>query len=290
MRVIKYIISFLLLSCNFVYSAQEKQHDNMPLVISNRLPVAQFKAPIPQRGEEFREYLSVSVQIDADHAYGSGTIIYYDEKSNTAYVASCGHLWDGNMRYEESKSKNKNCQIIVWYHGDKKLEAPKKYKAKILFHRNERGYDISLITFKPDWKPDYFPIAPESYEIKSNSRYHSLGCDNGKEVAHYDIEIIDINKIDIVTRFNSPRPGRSGGGLLSTDGYYIGTCWGTSDYSGKGYGYFVPIEHVIEQYKKENLEWLVHVSRPSSARKIPIVDINNSQGQYLEEYIPLPEY
>jgi hypothetical protein len=287
MRVIKYIISILLLSCNLA-AAQEKQHDNMPLVISKKLPVAEFKDPVPQRGEEFREYLSASVQIDTEHSYGSGTIIYYDEKSNTAYVASCGHLWDGSMSYE--KRKDKNCQIVVWYHGNKKLSSPKKYKAKILFYRNERGYDISLITFKPDWKPDYFPIAPENYEIKSNSRYHSLGCDNGKEVAHYDVEIIDINKTDIVTRFNSPRPGRSGGGLLSTDGYYIGTCWGTSDYSGKGYGYFVPIEHVIEQYKKENLGWLVSISRPSPARKIPIVDINNSQGKYLEEYIPLPEY
>ena len=81
MRVIKYIISFLLLSCNFVASAQEQQHDNMPLVISNRLPVAEFKAPVPQREEKFREYLSASVQIDAEDSYGSGTIIYYDEKS-----------------------------------------------------------------------------------------------------------------------------------------------------------------------------------------------------------------
>ena len=110
----KYIISFLLLSsCNFISAAEgEKQHDNMPLVISNKLPVAEFKPPVAQRGNEFIEYLSVSIQIDTEHAYGSGTIIYYDEKSNTAYVASCGHLWDGNMSYEEIKNKAKELSYI----------------------------------------------------------------------------------------------------------------------------------------------------------------------------------
>jgi hypothetical protein len=92
---------------------------------------------------------------------------------------------------------------------------------------------------------------------------------------------------DLVTTENSPRPGRSGGGLM-TENFYVGICWGTSSYSGDGNGFFTPLS-TIRQYNKQNgYGWLNEVNI-SWARMIPIKDRNNPQGEYPKDYIPLPE-
>src|SRR5690606_24051907 len=131
-----------------------------------------------------------------------------------------------------------------------------------------------LLKFKPDWVPDYFPIASTDYDIKIGSKQHSTGCDLGNEVAHYEVEVVGTRGSDLVTRNNSPRPGRSGGGLLSDDGYYIGTCWGTSDYSGTGVGYFTPLSSIHDVYSRNGYEWILEVGF-GLANQIPIRDQNN---------------
>ena len=93
--------------------------------------------------------------------------------------------------------------------------------------------------------------------------------------------------MNVITTENSPRPGRSGGGLMSED-YYVGICWGTTDLSGSGNGLFTPLKVVRELNEKNGYGWLNDVSI-SLARKLPIVDRNNPQGQYPPDYIPLPK-
>ncbi len=286
------IISLGLLSIkrqhNYIPSPSLDKVYDMPVIRNHRL--AKFNTsddyPVEQRDESVRKWLAAEVKIyNLQGASGSGTIIYYDEKENWAYIQSCGHLWNGSMSAQSRKDVN--CKIEVWYHNDTKLPETKKYPAEVIFYSNVRGYDCSLLRFQPDWKPDYFPIAPEDYALEPNKQYHSVGCDGGREVAHYEVTFINYDELDAVTRRNSPRPGRSGGGLLSDDGYYIGICWGTSDTSGRGVGLFTPLKTIRALNTKNGYEWLNEVGN-SKARKLPIVDRNNPQKKYVKEYIPLP--
>lgn len=256
---------------------------SMPLVRTYKVAVGSI--PQPNRDAIYNKFLNVSLKISTSDGSGSGTIVYYDEQKNEAYVASCGHLWEGNMTAEELKRNPRTCKITIWYHNEKKLSSPKDYTANVLFWSNERGYDSSLVKFKPDWTPNYFPIARLDYPFTKNMPLNSLGCDAGSEVALYKVYVEEFKGNDLITNQNSPRPGRSGGGLLSLDGYYVATCWGTSDVDGTGIGYFTPLKSIYYIYSKNGYSWLLNVSSNLLARKLPIKDINNKQGEYSKDYI-----
>jgi hypothetical protein len=245
-------------------------HENvveMPIV-QNSNPTPRTTEPKPQTGSEVETYLATSVKIKAGNISGSGTIIYYNPQTKEAYVASCGHLWQGS---------GINYQIVAYY-NNAKLAAPKTYNAKVLFWSGDRGYDCSLLIFTPDWEPEYFPIAPIDFELTAGVQLHSCGCDGGGPVAHYSVNFVEYRGSDLVTQNNSPRPGRSGGGLFSTDGYYVGTCWGTSDKSGRGVGYFTPLASIYSVYEKNGYGWILNVSK--LAQSIPIIDKSYPKRQW----------
>lgn len=245
--------------------------------------------PQEDRSSEYFKYLASSVKISVRGGSGSGTITYYDPTTKEAYVTSCGHLWSGTRVADELKSNPISCQVTIWYQNQTKLPTPQEYPAQVLFWSNKRGYDSSLIKFKPDWIPEFYPIAPIDYQIVPGSHYNSCGCDGGREVARYDVEIVGYRDNDLITTKNSPRPGRSGGGLLSEDGYYIATCWGTSDTSGEGgIGYFTPLKSIHQVYGNNGYGWLCNIQQ-ILARKIPIIDQNNPQQKYPNDYVPIPK-
>ena len=277
-------------SRSLTYDLKTNSIDNMPLV--NNDPFSEYAyggSPTEQRGIEYRKWMSAGLKIMVSDGSGSGTIVYYDEKDGWAYIQSCGHLWTGNMTAEEGRIRKITCKVETWYHNEKKLRTTRVYPAEVIYFSNSQGRDISLMRFKPDWVPNYFPIAPEGYRLNSNQRLHSVGCDGGHEIAHYDVRVVGIrggNWPDLVTTENSPRPGRSGGGLLSED-FYVAVCWGTSSYDGGGNGYFTPLKTVHQYNKMNGYGWLNEVSY-NLARMMPIVDRNNPQGEYPNNYIPLP--
>lgn len=266
--------------------------DNMPLVEPPTEVKPTGLAPQEQRGEAVRKWLMPGLKISCSNCSGSGTIVFYDPDSGWAYVQSCGHLWEGNMTAEEGESKNITCKVITWYHNMEKLDSPKTYSAQVIYYSNTRGQDCSLLRFRPDWEPEYYPIAPAGYTVSPGTQLHSVGCDGGREIACYNVRVEGLSGgswPDLVTVENSPRPGRSGGGLTSNDGYYVGICWGTSSYSGDGSGYFTPLKTFRYFNEQNGYGWLNDVGvQDSLARQIPIVDRNNPQGRYPKNYIPLP--
>lgn len=263
--------------------------DNMPILEKRGKETTTFGYPIEQRGAEYRKYLAASVKISVSGSSGSGTIIYYDASKNIAYVASCGHLWSrGVMSAEDGRRRNMRCRIIAYYHNNEKLNSPKSYDANVIFYSYIDGQDTSLITFHPDWKPDYFPIAPENYQYKYGHIAHSCGCDHGSEVAHYAVRLNTLTQ-DLVTDQNSPRPGRSGGGLMDDEGYYIGTCWGTQYVDGSGQGFFTPLTAIHRFWRQQTgYEFLLNQKVGGNARNIPVIDQTEEQGKYDPDYILLP--
>lgn len=242
--------------------------------------------PVEQRDARYIRFLSASVKLFVKGASGSGTICYHDPDSNWAYVISCGHLWDGNMTYSPNNQEKVN--IITWYHNEKPLEEPKVYEGEALFWCNHRGYDASLVRFKPDWTPNYFPIASK-FEAKNGYVLNSMGCDGGREVARYEVKFKEMTSLDLITYQNSPRPGRSGGGLITNDGKLVGVCWGTSDiHSGNGIGYFTPIVSIRKVFIDNKHEWILKIN--SDLDKIRIYDWDNPGKLYTKDYIPTPNF
>ena len=270
----------VLLCCNWAFS-------NPPVHPILKESATQVNLiPIEQRDDKYIKFLAPSVKIAVNGAAGSGTICYYDPDSDWAYVISCGHLWEGDKKYTPSKPEK--AKIIVWYHNEKRLNEPKSYEAEALFWSNKRGFDASLIRFKPDWTPNYFPIATHFHET-SGTILNSMGCDGGKEVARYEVKFVEKRPPDLITELNSPRPGRSGGGLLTDEGKLVGVCWGTSDISsGDGIGYFTPISSIKKVFVENKHEWLLNIHK--EIETIKIYDWDNPSRTYDRHFVPIPNF
>lgn len=288
------IIVFSLSVCFFLLKEKKPDiHINktspIPIPLVTDDPFAHLaKGGVPQEKRDLKyiKWLSASLKIQVSNASGSGTIIYFDPNDGYAYVQSCGHLWNGSMKAEEGKKRKLKCKVVTWYQNDKKLPSPQEYPAEVLYYNNPAPNDVSLLRFKPDWSPEYFPIAPADFKFNENARFHSCGCDGAREVAHYDVRYLGMRGGDIVTTENSPRPGRSGGGLMSDD-FYVGICWGTSDTSGNGNGFFTPLLTLRKHNESNGFGWLNEVGF-SWARELPIIDRNGKQIEYPKNYIPIP--
>lgn len=245
-------------------------------------PNMEVSLPEPHRGEEVRKWLIPSVRIRVPGAAGSGTICHYDKEKNIAYVVSCAHLFNPG---------DTTATIEVFYKNEKKLPSPQKYKAKVLsFKVGYFGDDISFMSFEPDWVPlTWFPIASENHPVATNVRYYSCGCDGASEVACYYVKPQGIDGAFLATRENSPRPGRSGGGLMDANGWYVGICVRTSHVDGSGTGYFVHLRTLHDYCRKNNLGFLLNIPLPNDVlRKMPIVDKTEPQGTYPINYVPVP--
>lgn len=293
------LLSSIFLSLVMVTGLVWRNYSNRPIIHRDNAPPAPMPLvqndpyrhlaiggiPEEQRSATYNRWLSVGLKIQVNGASGSGTIVCLTD-DGWAYVQSCGHLWSGSMSAEQGKTRKLTCKVITWYHNELKLPQPREYPAEVLYYSNPAPNDCSLLKFRPDWRPNFMPIAPANYVFKEGTRFHSVGCDGGREVAHYDVKFIGMARGDLVTTENSPRPGRSGGGLM-TDNAYIGICWGTSDKSGAGNGFFTPLATLRSHNERNGYGW-VNDAWVNLARQIPIVDRNNPQGQYPPDYIPLP--
>lgn len=238
-----------------------------------------------QRDSRYFPLLSMSVKINVSGASGSGTICDFDRSSGVAHVISCGHLWSGNKKYDIKERIRPKAKIVVWYKNSEKLSEPESFDAEVLFWSNDRGYDVSLIRFKPDWEPRFAPI-DRNFVPRQGMVLNSMGCDGGKEVARYGVVFSEYRSPDIITVRNSPRPGRSGGGLINDEGRLVGVCWGTSDVSsGDGIGYFTPTSSIEKVFEENGYGWLLKVARP---KPIPIVDREDKNAVYAPDYVPVP--
>jgi hypothetical protein len=188
--------------------------------------------------------LQAAIKVISSSNVGSGTIIYYKDK--TAYAISAGHMW----------TKGAKCEVE--YEG-------KKITAELLFYEDTPGFDCSLLTFPLDERPEYFPIAPENHIITVGQQYNSPGCDNNASPTNYEVEYMGVRKLNTVeepvltTAKNSPKPGRSGGGLLDNK-YLVGVCFATSARDGTGYGFFTSLSSIRHTFAARDYGWLLDVN------------------------------
>lgn len=270
----------ILLFCLFLPPVEEYAPlDRMPILKNDKYIASFSEEPEAKRDEKYIYYLQASVKIRKSaggnsHYVGSGTICYYD--GEYAYIISCGHLFNGNRL----PPTNETCEVIVYYKNDKKLPEPQTFKAEVICHSSAE--DISFLKFKPDWQiRNYFVIAPKDYKLEDGKVYESTGCDNASSPASYTVTIEKREGRNLLTVNNAPRQGRSGGGLLSADGHYLGIVWGSTGVEG----YYVPPDRINEYASQfPETRFLLNLSNFSSIlNNLKIYDKNGN-----EKHITIP--
>jgi len=255
MRYIPFI--FLTLLSN-IHAAEPVPVINLPYYEVDQRPGWE------ERGPDYQKWLASAVRL----SNGSGTMCYYDGKENWMYVISVGHLFSRRYRSAEYFRNNPAKRTIeVFYHNEKKLPKPKKYKAEILCYTNfsTSVYDVSLLRFHPDWNnPWHAPIAPRNYKLKKGRMYHSTGCDGLTPAAHYLVEYVreqGESYTEIVTQLNDPRGGRSGGGVMTDNGQLIFMCSRSNSYA-----WWTSLQQIHKFLEDEGFSFVLTGAR---AREIP---------------------
>lgn len=278
MKKTAFILLLLLLYSPLVL-AFERESSVRPVI---ELPCISMPCRVgwEERGSDFIRWLSSSVRIGG----GSGTMVYYDDTRNEMYVLSCGHLY--RMGRGRSGENKKFSTVEVFYQNDKKLPQPKSYKAEYLCHVWDGNYDVSLMKFQPDWKdPWCLPIAPITYKMQVGQWYHNVGCDGMRETAHYLVQFTKerISGVtEIICENNSPRGGRSGGGLISDDGFVVGI----TSRAGSNMGIWSSVQQIHKFLGEEGFQFILEGTM--LARRIPIMDRSIRQGKYAKSYMPMP--
>lgn len=237
--------------------------------------------PKANHGSDSYHWLQSSCKITSKAGIGSGSIIYYDANTKLAYVLSCGHLW-GQNGYDST-------HILIYFHNETPLKSPEKYAATVIFSSTKP--EISLLIFKPNWVPYIFYPISNLREIKRGEPLHSVGCDGNSDVTDYPVTALVPNNTSqgesFTTYQNSPRPGRSGGGLFDEYGYLVGICWATSRTDGSGIGYFTSLNEIHQYLKVKGYNGLLNRPKPKPAQFIPILD-RNGKLSYSQDYIIVP--
>lgn len=287
------IITAVLTSCLIGLASSQTQPNMIPEMPTHNIPGLVVQGYIPQelRDESVYKWMSPSFRIENKRArgsiFGSGTMCHYDRATNTAYIITCGHLFEGGETV---------MFVDTWYKNGVKLSTPARYTAQVIGYDNRE--DIAFLKFNPDWVPnDWFPIASgDNLNVKEGDYLWSVGCDGGREVATYKVKVsspLQGSGSDsfLITRENSPRHGRSGGGLMTDSGFYVGICVRSSDpYNGTGTGLFVPVSRITAYAQRLNLGFLLNQPRPTQNPLIgmQIIDRVGPQGTYPKDYIPRP--
>jgi len=170
--------------------------------------------------------MQASVRVNHPES-SSGTVIHVAALGDgryTAYVLSTGHM---GKRTEPS--------VEFFYLDGKKLAKPQTAQGRIVFlveNGVSQGVDFCVIEVDAKGKPAAVPIAKK--DVGKGVTCLSIGCDMGSLPTAYQCKVVKVKKHQYALERDTPRPGRSGGGLFH-DGKLVGVCWGCYQ-SGNGQG------------------------------------------------------
>jgi hypothetical protein len=213
----------------------------------------------------------------------SGTIVYYDGLKATAYILACAHC------YENKAERPK----VRTYFADGKREV-REFRGTIIAIDQEE--DLAVITFHPNFIPDWVPIAPKDSryfrpsEAPIGHRIVVTGRDAGlpdgdRRPAAYEAFVReDDDDWYLESKQSQSRGGRSGGGVMTTNRQWlIGVNHGRVENKQKmGHGLWAPLHRIHKFLEENNLAWLANVG--DIPRHLPIVD--QTGNKYPQGYLP----
>jgi RNA polymerase sigma factor (sigma-70 family) len=93
--------------------------------------------------------------------------------------------------------------------------------------------DVGLVRIRPGRVLKTSPIVPDGWKPHEGQRMTTVGCDEGQNASpwstrvtksSYPVQITRRRDYDAIECEFAPKPGRSGGGLFTTDGLLAGVC------------------------------------------------------------------
>ncbi len=169
--------------------------------------------------------------------FGSGTIIYSDEKQSI--ILTCAHIFKlKGVRQPGPKDFKVPITVDLF---DGHLTGPKNSMVGCL-EKDIAGEaidydfnnDVGLIRIRPGRRLSASQVVPDYWKPKAGMKMYAVGCSHGNDATAWDTTILDpqVNMKNTQTNqaffemkcANQPMEGRSGGGLYTKDGYVAGVC------------------------------------------------------------------
>ena len=149
------------------------------------------------------------------NSYGSGTII--DVRNGEALVLTCAHLF----RDSDGKGEIR----VDLFGGSARGGGPQQVVGRLIGCDLEK--DVGLVGIPAPAGLQAIHVAPPGYTLRKGDHVATIGCSNGAPPT------VQMSHVDSIDRFRGPAnfqvagqpvQGRSGGGVVSADGYVIGVC------------------------------------------------------------------
>lgn len=142
---------------------------------------------------------------------GSGTVI--DSQDREALVLTCGHI------FRDGQGKG---TVTVDFTGPAHLRG---LPARVIGY--DLKSDLGLLVVEVPQRVPHVPVGPAGYDVKVGAEVLSVGYPQGGPLDVLRTRINSKNKIvgpPNLQVAGLPIEGRSGGGLISADGFVVGVC------------------------------------------------------------------
>ena len=189
------------------------------------------------------------------NSYGSGTII--DVRNGEALVLTCAHL------FRDSDGKGE-IRVDIFGPGE-----PTQVPGHFVGCDLEK--DVGLVSIPARVPLQAIHVAPPGYALHVLDAVATVGCSNGAPPT------VQTSHVDSIGRFRGPpnfqvagQPvqGRSGGGVVSADGYTIGVCNAADPEDNEGL--YAALTSIYKELDRAKLSF---VYQPSAATPSPATAI-----------------
>ncbi|HEX3997187.1 MAG TPA: trypsin-like peptidase domain-containing protein [Pirellulales bacterium] len=184
------------------------------------------------------------------NSYGSGTIV--DVRNGEALVLTCAHL------FRDSDGKG-DIRVDLYGPGQ-----PQQVAGRLIGCDLEK--DVGLVSIPATSALQAIHVAPPGYTLHKGDRVATIGCSNAAPPT------VQSSHIDSIDRFRGPpnfqvagQPvqGRSGGGVVSADGYVIGVCNAADPDDNEGL--YAALASIYKELDRAKLSFVYRATPPSTA-------------------------
>lgn len=196
------------------------------LVFLAATPLTMAAPPGTPRLEDLHERVknaTVRLSVSSGNVtrYGSGTIV--EQEGAQGLVVTCADLFS-------TTDGKRPVRVTVFQHG-----AERHLTGQVLAFHDK--FDVALVRVDDLGKVTPIPLARLEDPVRVGDKAVVAGCDEGGSVASWDTHITAINRFLELPNLEVaavPRHGRSGGGLITSDGCLIGVCNGINSLEKEG--------------------------------------------------------
>ncbi len=184
------------------------------------------------------------------NSYGSGTII--DVRNGEALVLTCGHL------FRDSDGKG-DIRVDLFGPGN-----PQQVPGRLIGCDLEK--DVGLVSIPARTALQAIHVAPPGYTLHKGDPVATIGCSNAAPPT------VQSSHVDSIDRFRGPpnfqiagQPvqGRSGGGVVSADGFVIGVCNAADPEDNEGL--YAALASIYKEIDRAKLSFVYQPATPAAA-------------------------